>query len=245
MLDVRLARIRRFRMRTERIPEFTTQRLSVYLRCLEALEEMGVERTSSQTMAGQFNLNSAQIRKDLAYFGQFGVRGVGYIVKDLKRQLSCILGLEAGHKVCVVGAGNLGMALTDYRGFPKNGFTVVAAFDSSPGKIGGCSRSGVPVYDLKDLSVIVRKEGISMGIIAVPSEAAQDVCERLLDAGVRAILNFAPMRLVGRPGTEIKSIDLSISLEGLSYFLSRQFSDASRPQQQPNPDLPSSPDTRR
>src|SRR5216117_3647880 len=142
-------------MKTERISEFTTQRLSIYLRCLEALEEMGIERTSSKMLAERFNLNSAQIRKDLAYFGQFGVRGVGYIVKELRQQLSSILGLNAGHKVCVVGAGNLGAALTDYHGFMKSGFSLVAAFDSSPAKIGRRSRSGVAIYDIKDLHDVV------------------------------------------------------------------------------------------
>ncbi len=228
-------------MKTERISEFTTQRLSVYLRCLEALEEMGVERTSSKMLAERFNLNSAQIRKDLAYFGQFGVRGVGYIVKELKQQLSSILGLNAGHKVCVVGAGNLGAALTDYQGFLKSGFSLVAAFDSSPGKIGGRSRSGVVIYDIKDLREVVRREGIAMGIIAVPAEAAQQVCNQLLDAGIRAILNFAPVRLNGRPNTAIKSIDLSISLEGLSFFLSKQSPDSQNLEQEQKSDIPSSP----
>src|SRR5881409_1690452 len=118
---------RRSAYRASRIPEMTIHRLSVYTRCLLQLEEDGVNTISSQEMADRFNLNSAQIRKDLAYFGQFGVRGVGYIVRELKQQLSCILGLNAGHKVCVVGAGNLGAALTDYQGFLKSGFSLVAA----------------------------------------------------------------------------------------------------------------------
>ncbi len=228
-------------MRTEKISEYTTQRLSIYLRCLEVLEEMGVGRTSSQLLAEQFNLNSAQIRKDLAYFGQFGVRGVGYIVKDLKQRLASILGLRAGHKVCVVGAGNQGMALADYRGFVKNGFSVVALFDCSLTKIGGRSRCGVAIHDVRDLDEVVRREGICMGIIAVPAEAAQEVCDQLFKAGIRAILNFAPIHLNRRPGTQIKSIDLSISLESLSYFPSKQSFEAQNLGQQPNPDLPTSP----
>lgn len=209
-------------MKFEKISEFTTQRLSIYLRCLETIKEMGVATISSKMLAEQFNLNSAQIRKDLAYFGQFGVRGVGYIVKDLKQQLSSILGLNTGHKVCVVGGGNLGLALTEYPGFATNGFAVKAVFDSSPAKIGQRSRTGVPIYDVQNLEEVIRRNAITMAMIAVPAAAAQEVCDQLMNAGIRAILNFAPVRLKGRRGIKIKSIDLSISLESLSYFLSSQ-----------------------
>ena len=209
-------------MRIEKISEFTTQRLSVYLRCLEVLEDKGLETTSSKLMAEQCNLNSAQIRKDLANFGQFGVRGVGYIVKDLRQRIAEILGIDVGHRVCVVGAGNLGTALTEYKGFDKSGFRVVALFDRDRSKIGKISRGGAPIYDLEDVASVVRETGISMAIIAVPAQEAQDVCNRLVHAGIRAILNFAPVRLETSPGTKVRSIDLSISLETLSYFLSSQ-----------------------
>jgi redox-sensing transcriptional repressor len=227
-------------MKSEKVSEFTTQRVSLYYRCLEALEERGIETTSSKLLAEQFDLNSAQIRKDLAYFGQFGVRGVGYIVKDLKRQLGAILGLDAGHRVCVVGGGNLGMALTEYGGFVKNGFSIVAIFDTDAQKIGQRSRTGVPIYDIGRLGEIVQAHAISMAIIAVPVGAAQEVCDRLSAAGVRAILNFAPRRLNAAPGTKIKSIDLSISLESLSYFLSSS-SGARRIEESKAADLASSP----
>jgi len=207
-------------MKSGKVSEFATERVSLYYRCLEALEERGIETTSSMLLAEQFGLNSAQIRKDLAYFGQFGVRGVGYIVKDLKSRLATILGRDAGHRVCVVGGGNLGMALTEYGGFARNGFALVAIFDCDARKIGQRSRSGVPVHDVRRLAEVVRDERITMAIIAVPAGAAQSVCDRLIEAGVRAILNFAPRRLSGRAGTKIKSIDLSISLESLAYFLS-------------------------
>jgi redox-sensing transcriptional repressor len=207
-------------MKPDKVSEFTTQRVSLYYRCLEALEKRGIETTSSKLLAQQFDLNSAQIRKDLAYFGQFGVRGVGYVVKDLKRQLASILGLDAGHRVCVVGGGNLGLALTEYGGFAKNGFSIVSIFDSDPKKIGTRSRNGIPIHDVRRLAEVVRHERITMAIIAVPADAAQTVCDALMEAGVRAILNFAPRRLTGRAGSRIKSIDLSISLESLSYFLS-------------------------
>ncbi len=209
-------------MRIEKISEFTTQRLSVYLRCLEVLEDKGHETTSSKLMAEQCNLNSAQIRKDLAYFGQFGVRGVGYIVKDLRQRIAEILGINVGHRVCVVGAGNLGTALTEYKGFDKSGFRVVALFDRDRSKIGKISRGGAPIYDLEKIESVVQETGISMAMIAVPAQEAQDVCNRLVHAGIRAILNFAPVRLETSPGIKIRSIDLSISLESLSYFLSSQ-----------------------
>ncbi len=213
-------------MKMEKISEFTTHRLSIYLRCFTTLEEEGAETASSKLLAERFNLNSAQIRKDLAYFGQFGVRGVGYPVRDLKQRISSILGLDSLHKVCVIGGGNLGMALAEYGGFLQHGFSVAAVFDNSPMKIGTKCRNGVPIYDIRDLGEIVRAQGIEMAMIAVPSEAAREVCESAFDAGIRAILNFSPVRLAPRPGTKIQSIDLSISLEGLSFFLTSHASAA-------------------
>ncbi len=209
-------------MRSEKISEFTTQRLSIYLRCLESLDDNGVETTSSMMLAKQFDLNSAQIRKDLACFGQFGVRGVGYVVRDLRRRIVEILGINVVHKVGIFGAGNLGMALAEYPGFRKNGFLVVAILDSAPAKIGLSSRSGIPILDMNALDEVIRGQGITMAIIAVPPESAQGVCDLIVEAGIRAILNFAPVRLANRPGTKIMSIDLSVSLENLSYFLSGQ-----------------------
>ena len=142
---------------TEPVSELTTNRLSVYLRCLTQLEAAGVETISSQALAEQFHLNAAQIRKDLAYFGEFGVRGVGYYVKDLKRHLRQILGLDRKLRVAVMGAGNLGLALADYPGFKREGFEIVAMFDVADAKIGDESRSGVPIHDLKELKKIVRQ----------------------------------------------------------------------------------------
>jgi redox-sensing transcriptional repressor len=206
-------------MKKEKISEFTTHRLSIYLRCLTTLEEEGVETVSSKTLAERFSLNSAQIRKDLACFGQFGVRGLGYPVPELRRRISDILGLGTMHRVCVVGGGNLGMALAEYGGFLQHGFSVVAIFDNSPRKIGRRSRNGMPIYALASLAEVAGSEGIEMAMVAVPAKAAAAVCEAVFDAGIRAVLNFAPVRLQARPGTKIHSTDLSISLEGLSYFL--------------------------
>ena len=141
--------------RLEPVSELTTNRLSVYLRCLNALDAAGVRTVSSQALAEQFHLNAAQIRKDLAYFGEFGVRGVGYYVKELRRHLRQILGLDRGVRVAIMGAGNLGLALADYPGFREEGFEIAALFDTMREKIGQQSRGGVPIYDTREFRRIV------------------------------------------------------------------------------------------
>ena len=152
---------------TEQVSELTTGRLSVYLRCLNQLEADGVETISSQTLAERFHLNAAQIRKDVAHFGEFGVRGVGYYVKDLKLHLRQIRGLDKKLKVAVMGAGNLGMALADYPGFRREGFEIVAMFDSADGKIGEESRGGVPIHDIRDIRKVLKKERVDIVVLAV------------------------------------------------------------------------------
>src|SRR5438876_6361670 len=142
----------------DQISELTTNRLSVYLRCLNTLDDAGVRTISSQALAEQFHLNAAQIRKDLAYFGEFGVRGVGYYVRDLKRHLRQILGLDRKLRVAIIGAGNLGLALADYPGFRREGFEISALFDTLSSKVGQQSRSGVPIYEIQDLKRIARRE---------------------------------------------------------------------------------------
>src|ERR1019366_6916198 len=144
----------------DQVSELTTNRLSVYLRCLNALEDAGVLTVSSQSLAEQFHLNAAQIRKDLAYFGEFGVRGVGYYVGDLKRHLRQILGLDRKLRVAIMGAGNLGLALADYPGFKQEGFEICALFDSQREKVGQQSRSGVAIHDIHDLKKVAKREGI-------------------------------------------------------------------------------------
>src|SRR6266850_346289 len=138
------------RQTPDQVSELTTNRLSIYLRCLNELDTSGVLTISSQALAEQFHLNAAQIRKDLAYFGEFGVRGVGYYVKELRRHLRQILGLDRRLRVAIVGAGNLGLALADYPGFREEGFEIAALFDTMRGKIGRRSRAGVPIHDIKD-----------------------------------------------------------------------------------------------
>jgi len=209
-------------MKSEKISELTTDRLSVYLRCLNTLTAAGIKTVSSQALADQFNLNSAQIRKDLAYFGEFGVRGVGYFVEELRQHITKILGLDRSRRVGILGAGNLGTALANYNGFRESNFEVVALFDNDREKIGRrIGDFGIMVHDVKKIERVVREEGIDVAVIAVPARAAQKVLNQLMGAGVKAVLNFAPARLRARLGVKLKTVDLTISLESLSYFLSR------------------------
>ena len=145
----------------DQVSELTTNRLSVYLRCLHVLEDAGVRTISSQALAEQFHLNAAQIRKDLAYFGEFGVRGVGYYVRDLKRHLRQILGLDRKLRVAIIGAGNLGLALADYPGFKQEGFEIASLFDTIKEKVGQWSRGGVPIHDISDLKKVAKRDAIS------------------------------------------------------------------------------------
>src|SRR5438132_6437950 len=149
------------RQAPDQVSELTTNRLSIYLRCLNELDASGVQTISSQGLADQFHLNAAQIRKDLAYFGEFGVRGVGYYVKELRRHLRQILGLDQKLRVAIMGAGNLGLALADYPGFRQEGFEIAALFDTLHEKVGQQSRGGVPIHDIHDLRKIARRESVS------------------------------------------------------------------------------------
>ena len=201
------------------ISELTTGRLSVYLRCLTYLESNRQQTVSSAELAERFHLNSAQIRKDLACFGEFGTRGVGYNVSRLKEHLVRELGIDRGRNVVIVGAGNLGMALADYRGFNDNGFRIAALIDVDPAKIGRTSRTGIPVVAYSELKRICREQNVEIGIIAVTAQAAQEVYDSLVDAGLSAILNFAPMQLRTDEHVKLKSVDLRINLESLSFYL--------------------------
>ena len=203
----------------EGISELTTGRLSVYLRCLNFLDSIGQKTVSSHDLAERFHLNSAQIRKDLACFGEFGTRGVGYNVQQLRRNLVATLGLEQTRHAIIIGAGNLGMALADYRGFNSNGFHIVALLDNDADKIGKTSRSGIPVLAYDRLRDVVSANEVDIGIIAVTPEAAQEVYDALVSAGVRAVLNFAPVQMRLHHGVKVKSVDLRINLESLSFYL--------------------------
>ena len=205
----------------DQVSELTTNRLSLYLRCLNVLEGAGEQTVSSRSLAEKFHLNAAQIRKDLAYFGEFGVRGVGYYVGDLKRHLRQILGLDRKLRVAIIGAGNLGLALADYPGFRQEGFEIAVLFDTLREKVGQTSRGGVPIHDVADLTTLTRCDGIQIAVIAVPEAAAQHVLNLVVAAGIRAILNFSPGTLDVPPGVKLKSVDLTVSLESLSFFLAQ------------------------
>jgi redox-sensing transcriptional repressor len=209
----------------EQVSELTTNRLSVYLRCLRELDSAGVRTISSQALAEQFHLNAAQIRKDLAYFGEFGVRGVGYYVRDLKRHLRQILGLDRKLRVAIIGAGNLGLALADYPGFRQEGFEIVALFDNLSEKVGQQSRGGVPIYDIHDLKKFARRDAVSIAVVAVPVASAQRVVDLVIASGIKAVLNFSPGTLQVPADVKLKSVDLTVSLESLSFYLARGESD--------------------
>ena len=205
----------------EQVSELTASRLSVYLRCLNTLDAAGLKTISSKALAEQFHLNAAQIRKDLAYFGEFGVRGVGYYVKELKRHLRAILGLDRTVRVAILGAGNLGLALADYPGFRQEGFSIVALFDTERSKIGRKSRGGVRICDITEFKKSARRDHVDIAVVAVPAESAQGVVNTAVQAGIRAILNFSPGTLKVPPGVKLKNVDLTVSLESLSFFLAR------------------------
>ena len=209
-------------MKSEKISELTTSRLSVYLRCLNALHAAGIKTISSQALAEQFNLNSAQIRKDLGYFGEFGVRGVGYYVADLREHITKILGLDSPHRVGIVGAGRLGTALANYNGFDKSNFTVAALFDNDRQKIGRrLGDAKILVHDVDQVAQVIHDKAIDVMVIAVPAKAAQRVLNQVMSAGIKAVLNFAPVSLTARRGVKVKTVDLTTSLESLSYFLAQ------------------------
>jgi redox-sensing transcriptional repressor len=211
---------RRGSYRPPKIPEMTIRRLSVYTRSLLQLEEDGVKAVSSQELAERFNLNSAQVRKDLAYFGEFGVRGIGYYVAGLKAELQRILGLDRQWAVALVGFGNLGSALFHYKGFSRQGFRIALIIDDDPRKTGRDVDS-VPIVSSRDMAREIKSRGIHIAIVAVPAESAQAVADQLVAAGIKAVLNFAPTRLrVGRE-VRLKNVDLSIELETLSFYLAK------------------------
>ncbi len=207
-------------MRDE-ISEQTTNRLSLYVRFLNELDENCVRTVSSTVLAERFGLNAALIRKDLAHFGDLGVRGVGYVVKDLRRELQGILGLDRKLAVAIVGAGNLGLALADYPGFRREGFRIAALFDTLREKVGQASRTGVRIYDIGDLGEVARREDVTIAVIAVPAASAQQVVSTVVGAGIKAVLNFSPGALRAPPGVKLKSVDLTVSLESLSFYLAR------------------------
>jgi redox-sensing transcriptional repressor len=207
-------------MKPMKIPEKTVTRLSIYLRCLEELEADGVASVSSRQLAERFALNSAQVRKDLAYFGQFGVRGLGYYIAELKHNLERILGLKQDWEVALVGVGNLGSALIAYKGFQARGFKLGVAFDTDPAKVGQVV-GDVQVVETSKLVPTLRRKKVKIAVVTVPAPAAQSVADLLVEAGVTAILNFAPAQLTVPEGVKVQNVDLSVLLKTLSYHTVR------------------------
>jgi redox-sensing transcriptional repressor len=208
--------------RSERgIPEATVARLPIYLRALTSLGDRDVVTASSEDLASAAGVNSAKLRKDLSYLGTYGTRGVGYDVNYLRYQIAREIGLTQDWSVVIVGIGNLGRALANYSGFASRGFQVVALIDSDPERVG--ERIGeLTVSSLDDLDDILRSESVSIGVIATPAGAAQDVCDRLVEAGVGSILNFAPAVLTVPDSVDVRKVDLSIELQILAYHEQRK-----------------------
>lgn len=203
-----------------RIPEATVSRLPVYLRSLTDLHDAGAATVSSEQLADLSGVNAAKVRKDLSYLGSYGTRGVGYDVEYLVFQISRELGLTQDWPVVIVGVGNLGRALADFRGFAQRGFPVVALIDSDEAKVGTRVR-GLTVHGFESLDEVVKELGIAIGIVATPPTAAQDVTDRLVAAGVRAILNFAPVVLSVPPDVSLRKVDLALELQVLSFYQQR------------------------
>ncbi len=205
--------------KTERndIPRKTIYRLSVYLRCLARLKDNQMETVSSEALAKVAGVKPTQLRKDLAYLGHFGTRGLGYDVLELSRKISEELGTSRLQPVVLIGVGNLGRALLSYRGFEKEGFEIVAAFDvdeSPPQK-----QTARPVLDMRELSEYVKKHHVRMAILSVPAAAAQEVTNQLVDYGIMGILNFSPIVLDVPESVMVNNVNLAIELENLSYFI--------------------------
>ncbi|MHB1405723.1 MAG: redox-sensing transcriptional repressor Rex [Desulfitobacteriaceae bacterium] len=208
-------------MKTLKIPEATIIRLSVYSRYLTEVDRKGIVTISSGEIAEGVGVSPAQVRKDLAYFGEFGTRGVGYNVKDLRRHILKILGLSVDWSVTLVGLGNLGLALTTYKGFRERGFIITSIFDTDPGKA-ATKINGVDVMPLERLVEVVKQNRTQIGIITVPAAAAQDIADMMVKAGVQAILNFAPVVLNVPAEIELRNVDLAVNLEVLTFNIGAQ-----------------------
>jgi redox-sensing transcriptional repressor len=205
----------------KRIADSTVRRLSAYLRFLEDFESRGLSTISSDELANRGGTTSAQVRKDLSFFGSFGKRGLGYSVPELAGRLREILGLERQWKVIIIGAGKIGAALAQYRGFRQRGFSILAAYDSSPEKVGR-SLEGIPVRDIAHLDRDVAREAPDIAVVTVPSDDAQAVVDRVVRAGIKAILNFAPTQIQVPGDVTVKTVNMAMELESLSFALTNR-----------------------
>lgn len=205
----------------KRIADSTVRRLSAYLRFLEDFESRGLATISSDELARRGGTTSAQVRKDLSFFGSFGKRGLGYSVPELAGRLREILGLGREWRVIIVGAGKIGAALAQHRGFHQRGFNILAAYDNNPAKIGR-ALDGIQVRDIAHLERDVAKERPHIAVVTVPAEEAQRIVDRVVKAGVRAVLNFAPTQLHAPTDVVIKNVNMAMELEGLSFALANR-----------------------
>lgn len=213
-------------MKYSKIPEATIRRLSRYARCLEQMDEKGEKVVSSAQLANKCMVNAAQVRKDLAYFGEFGIRGVGYYVKELLSDIKRILGLNKEWRMALIGVGNLGSALLSYKDFLKQNYKIVAAFDIDPSKVIGrvSEKLGKPieVLHVNRLKEVAKERKIEIGLIAAPPSEAQGVADLLVDAEIRGILNFAPVQITVPDGFVVKDVFFTTILDNLAYLLSNQ-----------------------
>jgi len=205
----------------KRIADSTVRRLSAYLRFLEEAEAKGLSTISSADLAQRGGTTSAQVRKDLSFFGSFGKRGLGYSVPELAHSLRDILGLGREWRVVIIGAGKIGAALAQYRGFQQRGFRVVAAYDTDPQRIAG-ELEDVQVRDMATLEADIAEEAPDIAVLAIPSEHAQAVLDRLVRAGIKAVLNFAPVQLQAPADVTVKTVNMAMELEGLSFALTNR-----------------------
>ncbi len=201
-----------------KIADSTVRRLSLYLRFLEEFEGQGVETVSSGALAGRGGTTSAQVRKDLSFFGSFGKRGLGYSVPELVEALRQILGLTRHYRVALIGAGKIGSGLVQNRGFRRRGFDFVAIFDRDPAKIGH-QLAGVRVEDVAQLEASLGKSPVDIAVLVTPPDVAQEVADRLVRLGVKSILNFAPLQLAVPADVTVKTVNLALELEALAYHL--------------------------
>ena len=205
----------------KRIAESTVRRLSIYLRFLEEFEDHGLATVSSEELARRGGTTSAQVRKDLSFFGSFGKRGLGYSVPELSAALREILGLGREWRVVIVGAGKIGAALAQYRGFRQRGYNIIAVYDSNPEKIGR-SLEGIEIRDMTRFETDVAAERPEIAVIAIPGEEAQAVLDRIVRTGIKAVLNFAPVQLHAPADVTVKSVNMAMELEGLSFALTNR-----------------------
>jgi redox-sensing transcriptional repressor len=204
----------------EHISDSTVRRLSNYLRVLDDIERAGEDMVSSQGLAAKSGVTPAQVRKDLSYFGSFGRRGLGYSVAPLKAEIRAILGLNKRWRVALVGAGNIGAALFSYKEFARQGFDIVAVFDSAPDRVGE-TLGELAIEPMAAFEETCRTRAIEIGVIATPAQHAQEIADAMVRVGLRGILNFAPRKLFVPPAVALRTVNMAIELESLSFALAQ------------------------